>query len=98
MYERAVELGRAAAVNELVNVDFDGCEISYATAIRMLEAVLEADDEPGPSSLSPPPPEAKEEGSATVTINGLEQEDRATVIKRKSNGFFFFSVGMSGSY
>ena len=41
MYERAVEMSRTAAVNELVGEDLAGCEIAYTTAIRMLEAVLD---------------------------------------------------------
>ena len=45
MYTRALEMGKSAAVNELVGEDLPGCEISYVTAIRMLEAVLDSDDE-----------------------------------------------------
>ncbi|KAI0382935.1 Serine/threonine-protein kinase ATG1 [Hypomontagnella monticulosa] len=45
MYERALEMSRAAAINEISNVDLAGCEISYVTAIRMLEAVLENDED-----------------------------------------------------
>ncbi|KAA8575334.1 hypothetical protein EYC84_004506 [Monilinia fructicola] len=33
------------AINELANEDLHGCELSYTTAIRMLEAVLENDEE-----------------------------------------------------
>lgn len=45
MYERAVEMSRAAAINEISNEDLSGCEISYVTAIRMLEAVLDNDED-----------------------------------------------------
>jgi serine/threonine-protein kinase ULK/ATG1 len=45
MYTRALEMGKSAAVNELVCEDLGGCEIAYVTAIRMLEAVLDEDDE-----------------------------------------------------
>ncbi|KAI0024964.1 Serine/threonine-protein kinase ATG1 [Xylariomycetidae sp. FL0641] len=45
MYERAVEMSHDAAVNEITNEDLGGCEISYTTAIRMLEAVLDNDDD-----------------------------------------------------
>lgn len=45
MYERAVEMSRAAAINEISNDDLPGCERSYVTAIRMLEAVLDSDDD-----------------------------------------------------
>ncbi|KAI4206461.1 MAG: hypothetical protein LQ346_001087 [Caloplaca aetnensis] len=45
MYDRALEMSRSAAVNELVGEDLPGCEIAYITAIRMLEAVLEDDED-----------------------------------------------------
>ncbi|KAK0637277.1 hypothetical protein B0T17DRAFT_486037 [Bombardia bombarda] len=45
MYDRALEMSRAAAINEIANEDLPGCEISYVTAIRMLEAVLDHDDD-----------------------------------------------------
>ena len=45
MYERAVEMSRAAAINEISNDDLPGCERSYVTAIRMLEAVLDSDED-----------------------------------------------------
>lgn len=44
MYERALEMSRAAAINEIANEDLSGCELSYVTAIRMLEAVLDSED------------------------------------------------------
>ena len=44
MYDRAVEMSRSAAINELTGEDLQGCELSYITAIRMLEAVLEGDE------------------------------------------------------
>jgi serine/threonine-protein kinase ULK/ATG1 len=45
MYDRAVEMSRTAAINEIASEDLPGCEISYITAIRMLEAVLDNDDD-----------------------------------------------------
>jgi serine/threonine-protein kinase ULK/ATG1 len=45
MYDRAVEMSRTAAINEVSNEDLPGCERSYVTAIRMLEAVLDNDDD-----------------------------------------------------
>ena len=45
MYDRALEMSRSAAINELTGEDLAGCEISYVTAIRMLEAVLETDED-----------------------------------------------------
>ncbi|KAK8019695.1 ULK/ULK protein kinase [Apiospora arundinis] len=44
MYDRALEMSRTAAINEISNEDLQGCEISYLTAIRMLEAVLDNDE------------------------------------------------------
>lgn len=43
MYDRALEMSNAAAVNELIGEDLNGCEVAYVTSIRMLEAVLERD-------------------------------------------------------
>ncbi|KAI1268298.1 Serine/threonine-protein kinase ATG1 [Xylariaceae sp. FL1019] len=45
MYDRAIDMSRTAAINEIANEDLHGCELSYVTAIRMLEAVLDHDDE-----------------------------------------------------
>ncbi|KAK1750677.1 Serine/threonine-protein kinase ATG1 [Echria macrotheca] len=45
MYDRALEMSRAAAINEIANEDLPGCELSYVTAIRMLEAVIDQDDD-----------------------------------------------------
>ena len=79
MYERAVEMSRQAAVNELIDEDPKGCEISYRTAIILFEAVLEGDDEP----LMPRPSTNKDK-SAEDAIVGMEGEDRRTVLKRMS--------------
>ncbi|KAH7258261.1 Serine/threonine-protein kinase [Fusarium solani] len=46
MYDRALEMSRAAAIDEVTNENLGGCEISYITAIRMLEAVLDSDEDP----------------------------------------------------
>ncbi|PHH77229.1 hypothetical protein CDD80_798 [Ophiocordyceps camponoti-rufipedis] len=45
MYDRALEMSRAAAIDEVTNDNLAGCKISYVTAVRMLEAVLEGDDD-----------------------------------------------------
>ncbi|KAI0840535.1 Serine/threonine-protein kinase ATG1 [Hypoxylon sp. FL0890] len=52
MYERALEMSRTAAINEIANEDLSGCEISYVTAIRMLEAVLDNDEDLSKRRLS----------------------------------------------
>lgn len=77
MYDRALEMSRAAAINELTNEDLAGCEISYATAIRMLEAVLESDDDNMSKNSSTTCDQDEKEDLAP--INGLEAEDRRTV-------------------
>jgi len=76
MFDRAVEMSRGAAVAELVGEDFQDCELGYRTSIMLLEAVLENDDEPLMRR-----PSAKRDKSADEIINGMESEDRQTVVK-----------------
>jgi len=45
MYDRALEMSRAAAVNELVGDDLPGCEVAYVTSLCLLEAILEKRDD-----------------------------------------------------
>jgi serine/threonine-protein kinase ULK/ATG1 len=71
MYDRALEMSRTAAVNELVSADLPGCDLNYWTAILMLEAILEEEDESSSRKL---------EGEE---INGLESEDRQSIQKRR---------------
>ena len=78
MYDRALEMSRSAAVNELVGDDLSGCEIAYITAIRMLEAVLEDDEDPPPKKTSQADKITEENA-----INGVEAEDRKVVLKRR---------------
>ncbi|KAL9015066.1 MAG: hypothetical protein Q9173_000319 [Seirophora scorigena] len=78
MYDRALEMSRSAAVNELVGEDLPGCEIAYVTAIRMLEAVLEEDDDSSQKKPSQAPKNADvDEGSGS----GVDAEDRKDVLK-----------------
>ncbi|CAK7218919.1 Serine/threonine-protein kinase [Sporothrix curviconia] len=63
MYDRAVEMSRAAAIGEISNDDLAGCELSYMTAICMLEAVLDTDDEP-----------LRRRSSASATSNNAKDE------------------------
>lgn len=84
MYDRALDMSRSAAVNELVGEDLPGCEVSYTTAIRLLEGVLEEDedattridDDLGRERLV-----KLEEGDNAV--DGIEEGDRKTVLKRE---------------
>ncbi|KAE8452481.1 Serine/threonine-protein kinase [Mollisiaceae sp. DMI_Dod_QoI] len=94
MYDRALEMSRSAAINEIANEDLPGCEISYITAIRMLEAVLENDDDSVPqrrrSSSLREERTTKEEGDGT--INGIFLEDRQAVLKGISAHLIFISM------
>ena len=76
MFARAVEMSRQAALSELVGEDIKDCEISYVTAIWLLEGVLESDDEPLMRK-----PSAKKDKPVDEIIHGMETEDRQTVIK-----------------
>ncbi|KAI9796046.1 MAG: Serine/threonine-protein kinase [Piccolia ochrophora] len=80
MYERALEMSRAAAVNELVGEDLSGCELAYVTAVRMLEAVLEDDDEPTWKTAVGTDREPGISGGKGA-INGMQAEDRQVVEK-----------------
>lgn len=77
MYDRALEMSRAAAIDEVTNENLPGCEISYLTAIRMLEAVLDSDDPAGHrvSSGKEPARDAAQEGG------DLDTEEEAHVRK-----------------
>ncbi|KAI5868123.1 Serine/threonine-protein kinase ATG1 [Durotheca rogersii] len=75
MYERALEMSRAAAINEIANEDLPGCELSYVTAIRMLEAVLDNDEDMSkrkPSGSSKAERDVNREGS--LEINPDDQQ------------------------
>lgn len=79
MYDRALEMSRAAAINELTSEDLAGCEIAYVTAIRMLEAVLEDDGTQSTTSDQ----QNSLKGSEKSSLDDLQGEDRQTVVKRK---------------
>ncbi|KAH0556706.1 hypothetical protein GP486_005504 [Trichoglossum hirsutum] len=79
MYDRALEMSRASAVNELVGEDLPGCEIAYITAIRMLEAVLEGSDDATPRKGGANP--SDKDGKEYSPGGGMEAEDRQVVLK-----------------
>ena len=81
MWTRALEMGKSAAVNELVGEDLPGCEISYVTAIRMLEAVLDSDDE---NAVVRATSERERSGSKSEADEMVNAEDREAVIKGES--------------
>ena len=84
MYDRALEMSRSAAINEIANEDLPGCEISYITAIRMLEAVLENDDELPHRKRSSSLREEDKKQESDDTINGINLGDRESVLKGTS--------------
>ncbi|GMG11183.1 unnamed protein product [Aspergillus oryzae] len=81
MYDRALEMSRAAAINELTGEELSGCEIAYVTAIRMLEAVLEEEEvsRSGPGSGTDRG-DARRDGDKAM-LDGVRMEDRQVVIK-----------------
>lgn len=82
MYDRAIDMSRSAAINELANEDIDGCERSYMTAIKMLEAVLE-NDENSSEVAKTRFYGAKEENveKHDDLMNGIDFADRQAVLK-----------------
>ena len=80
MYDRALEMSRTAAINELTGEELPGCEISYITAIRMLEAVLECDDE---STVTLNGSYLRSTDDDDAPINGMDEATRRTVKNRK---------------
>ncbi|KAL2841272.1 hypothetical protein BJY01DRAFT_13326 [Aspergillus pseudoustus] len=75
MYDRAVEMSRSAAINELTSEDLSGCEIAYVTAVRMLEAVLEVEE------ISHSGHGSGTEGGDKIMLDGMRAEDREAVVK-----------------
>lgn len=83
MYDRALEMSRSAAVNELVGEDLPGCEIAYITAVRMLEAVLEDDDDSSPRKTAQAEKETRKGEMDESSGSSVEAEDRKVVLKSK---------------
>lgn len=80
MYDRAIDMSRTAAIDEIANEHLADCEAYYITAIRMLEAVLEVDDDSHrvKTGLS------KESKDGRGEVPGdLDVEDRKVVKKSK---------------
>ncbi|KAJ5129867.1 uncharacterized protein N7515_005906 [Penicillium bovifimosum] len=84
MYDRALEMSRAAAINELTGEDLANCEITYVTAIRMLEAVLE-DDGTRPTPNSNNERQGSSQPSEGINLDDLQMEDRQVVAKLVSS-------------
>ncbi|MCZ6914696.1 MAG: Atg1 family protein, partial [Rickettsia endosymbiont of Ixodes persulcatus] len=81
MYDRAIDMSRTAAIDEIANENLPDCEAYYITAIRMLEAVLDVDDDSHrvKSGLSK---DVKVEGRGEVQ-GDLDVEDRKVVQRSK---------------
>lgn len=82
MYDRAIDMSRSAAISELANEDIDGCERSYITAIRMLEAVLENDKESSVADMKKPEdPKEDTAEKQDELMNGIDLADQQAVLK-----------------
>lgn len=81
MYDRALEMSRSAAINEIANVDLPGCELSYITAIRMLEAVLENDEIVPQRKASARKEDRDSKTDDDAAVNGINLDDRQAVEK-----------------
>ncbi|KAI1020264.1 hypothetical protein LB503_006419 [Fusarium chuoi] len=82
MYDRALEMSRAAAIDEVTNENLSGCEISYITAIRMLEAVLDNDDDSGSDARRSSTGKEDERDAIKETSGGeLDSDEEAHVRK-----------------
>ena len=84
MYERAVEMSKTAALNELTHEDLPGCEVSYLTAVRLLEAVLETEEDATPGKAGTMK-QVKDvaEADDLPAADDMEEADRKTVETRK---------------
>ncbi|KAM0284851.1 hypothetical protein ACHAQH_001772 [Verticillium albo-atrum] len=78
MYDRALEMSKRAAIDEIANVDLEGCVISYVTAIYMLEAVLDNDGEPGKGQS---PSLSKDVVSQEDVASDLDSDDQQVIKK-----------------
>ncbi|KAL4913215.1 hypothetical protein BDW62DRAFT_168418 [Aspergillus aurantiobrunneus] len=77
MYDRALEMSRTAAINEITSEDLAGCEIAYGTAVLMLEAVLDVEEvhHSGRGSST--------DKGEKIILDGVQDEDREVVVKCK---------------
>ncbi|EAZ62992.2 Serine/threonine-protein kinase ATG1 (Autophagy-related protein 1) [Scheffersomyces stipitis CBS 6054] len=81
IFDRALEMSRNAAVNELVKEDLKGCELAYSTAIWMLEALL--DGEPGYNNTDDTEQKLDSEDKAMVEKFIVSIGNRLSVLKKK---------------
>lgn len=83
MYDRAVDMSRKAAIDEIANADLPGIELSYITARCMLEAVLENHEDLPKRKISVA---SKDERTALHedVVCEIDREDQQGIRKRKS--------------
>ncbi|KAK3989515.1 Serine/threonine-protein kinase ATG1 [Cladorrhinum sp. PSN332] len=82
MYDRAVEMSKTAAINEIASDDLVGNELLYSTAIRMLEAVLDNDDDYLPKRrVSASSSKDEKTETAREDTSEMSSEDRQSVQK-----------------
>jgi len=82
MYDRAIDMSRTAAIDEIANEHLKDCEEYYTTAIRMLEAVLDVDDESYRSRSGSTSKDARVDNGREIA-GDLDREDRKVVKKSK---------------
>lgn len=89
MYDRAIDMSRTAAIDEIANEHLADCEAYYITAIRMLEAVLDVDDDSHRVRIG-----LKEGREERAEGNGdLDVEDRKVVNRSKLFPLVWFRLG-----
>lgn len=89
MYDYAIDKGRSAGINEISGIDLACCEIDYITAIWLLEAIMEDDEEPAPGRfLAAASMEPKMPLSEDDVVNGVGAEDREVLLGRMSHHVF----------
>lgn len=76
IFDRALEMSRNAAVNELVKEDLKGCELAYSTAIWMLEALLDEESQHDSTKLD-------NEDKQMIEKFVVSIGNRLSVLKRK---------------
>jgi serine/threonine-protein kinase ULK/ATG1 len=86
MYDRAIDMSRTAAIDEIANERLADCEAYYITAIQMLEAVLDLDDD---SSRARPGSAAKDVRIDMLNekADPIDGEDRHAVMKSKFQSY-----------
>jgi serine/threonine-protein kinase ULK/ATG1 len=93
MYDRALDMSRTAAIDEIANEHLPDCEAYYTTAIRMLEAVLEVDDDTQKARSAGSSKDVKEESRDDISSD-LDTDDRKVVLRSR----FSRTIKVENSY